>query len=299
MYRRRERGDRVEQDSIGRWCGDVVRRIRFRHDRAAVAEELRSHLEESRDFLMQEEGLSQAEAERAAIAAMGDPEELGKELNQVHSPLLGWLWLLSRWMVRVLIAFLAGFIITNTGKAEDVAFWFATQRDPTLAAPPWVMSGAKYFTLPDDGICVAAVTGEPVEVGAYTISVLKGELRRWRVTEVEPGTEPYDHYELTVLLRIDSSFWRQFPYGMNQAYAVDSQGNLFTVPDAGRADGDILLWTSSYVETTMPAWTKGIAVIPNVSTAESWSPQWVELRLPEEIGDFTYRLELEYMEVAP
>ena len=294
-----EGGDRVEQDRMGRWCGDVVKRIRFRHDRAAVAEELRSHLEESRDFLMQEEGLSQAEAERAAIAAMGDPEELGKELNQVHSPLLGWLWLLSRWAVRMLIVFLAAFIITDTGRAEDIAFWAAAQREATLAAPPWSQGGAKYFTLPDDGICVAEVTGEPVTVGAYTISVLQGELRRWRDLGVAPGTAPVDHCELTVLLRIDSPFWRRFPYGLNQVYAVDSQGNLFTAPDGGRADGDMLLWTSTYVETTMPAWTKGVAVIPDMSTAEPWSPQWVELRLPEEIGDFTYRLELDYREVTP
>ena len=128
---------------------------------------------------------------------------------------------------------------------------------------------------------------------------LQGELRRWRDLGVAPGTAPVDHCELTVLLRIDSPFWRRFPYGLNQVYAVDSQGNLFTAPDGGRADGDMLLWTSTYVETTMPAWTKGVAVIPDMSTAEPWSPQWVELRLPEEIGDFTYRLELDYREVTP
>ena len=33
--------------------------------------------------------------------------------------------------------------------------------------------------------------------------------------------------------------------------------------------------------------------------AGEWHPQWVELRLPEEIGDFALRLNLNYQEVTP
>lgn len=291
----------MEQDRMGRWCSNVVKRIRFRHDWAAVAEELYVHLEESRDFLMEEEGLSQNEAVRVAIAAMGDPVELGKELDQVHSPLLGWLWLLSRCVLRILIVFLGALVIAHTDRVENIAFWFATQQNPTLASPSWSQGGEEYFTLPDGGICVATVTGESAKVGAYTILVLDGELRRYRETNVYPGTDPIDHYELTVLLRIDGPFWRQFPYGLNQIYAADSQGKIFSTEDDRKADvpGDLLLLTSNYVEATMPAWTKGVAVITDMPTTEFWSPQRVELRLPEEIEDFVLRLNLEYREVTP
>ena len=158
----------------------VLRRGRVTtREREAIRQEINGHIEDHMEAL-RALGYDEWEAEERTIAAMGDPEELGKELNQVHSPLLGWLWLLSRWAVRMLIVFLAAFIITDTGRAEDIAFWAAAQREATLAAPPWSQGGAKYFTLPDDGICVAEVTGEPVTVGAYTISVLQGELRRWR-----------------------------------------------------------------------------------------------------------------------
>ena len=87
-------------DPMRAWCRGVAKHIRFRYDREAVEEELYLHLEESRDDRMEAEGLSREAAEAEAIAAMGDPVALGKELDQVHGPLLGWTWRLSRVLVR-------------------------------------------------------------------------------------------------------------------------------------------------------------------------------------------------------
>ena len=97
-------------DPMRAWCRGVAKHIRFRYDRAAVEEELYLHLEESRDDRMEAEGMSQEAAEAEAIAAMGDPVALGKELDQVHGPLLGWTWRLSRWLV-IWLAIPLGFLL--------------------------------------------------------------------------------------------------------------------------------------------------------------------------------------------
>lgn len=54
-----------------------------------IREELRAHLEDRAEAL-EETGLSPAEAEERALAAMGDPAEIGAALNAQLSPF--WLW---------------------------------------------------------------------------------------------------------------------------------------------------------------------------------------------------------------
>lgn len=72
------------------FCALVCLHIRFSPDRPAVERELTAHLEDHRDALLARcPDMTLPEAERAAIAAMGDPEALGLALSRVHSPLLG------------------------------------------------------------------------------------------------------------------------------------------------------------------------------------------------------------------
>lgn len=71
------------------YCRAVCAQVRFKPDHAAITEELFGHILDRRDALM-EQGLSRQEAEARAVAAMGDPEEVGKALNKEHSWLLGW-----------------------------------------------------------------------------------------------------------------------------------------------------------------------------------------------------------------
>lgn len=85
----------MEKNVLDHWCDAAVKRLRFPPDREAVRQELRDHLQDRQaDFEAQ--GMSQPEAERAALRAMGDAVAVGKELNRVHQPWLGWLWLASK-----------------------------------------------------------------------------------------------------------------------------------------------------------------------------------------------------------
>lgn len=53
-------------------------------EKAAIRQELAEHLEDHAAYLTEEHGLSPEEASEAAIAAMGDPAEIGQELNEKY-----------------------------------------------------------------------------------------------------------------------------------------------------------------------------------------------------------------------
>lgn len=67
----------------------------------AVERELLDHLEDKATDLMRIfPGLTREEAEQRALEEMGAAEELGEELARVHSPLVGELWQLTRFLIR-------------------------------------------------------------------------------------------------------------------------------------------------------------------------------------------------------
>ena len=72
----------------------VTKQVRYIFDREYIEAELKEHLEDSIQDLM-EEGLSRDEAEEQAILQMGDPVETGKLLNKEHHPLIGYLYAAS------------------------------------------------------------------------------------------------------------------------------------------------------------------------------------------------------------
>lgn len=85
---------------------DIVKRqITFVFDHKSIEKELRAHIEESMSDLM-EDGFSKEDAQIQAIAQMGDPKEIGKQLNKEHNPILGYMWVLSKIVIGILIAYL-------------------------------------------------------------------------------------------------------------------------------------------------------------------------------------------------
>ena len=61
--------------------------VRFSPDHAAITAELTAHLEDHAAAL-EARGLSPEEAAAQAVTAMGEPEELGRQLDRAHPPLL-------------------------------------------------------------------------------------------------------------------------------------------------------------------------------------------------------------------
>ena len=73
----------------------VRKQIRFVFDRDKIENELKQHLEDSIEDLI-EEGVSWQDAELIAVEQMGNPKEVGQLLNKEHNPILGYLWAISR-----------------------------------------------------------------------------------------------------------------------------------------------------------------------------------------------------------
>lgn len=84
------------------WCNAVTQQVRFWPDHAEIIRELEDHYE---DHVLDLERLGYPAqlAQQRALAAMGDPEEVGRGMDAVHQPLLGWLWMVSRWGVWLLL----------------------------------------------------------------------------------------------------------------------------------------------------------------------------------------------------
>lgn len=107
--------------TIEQFCGHVCVFVRFTPDHAAITAELTAHLEDHRDALLEVyPEMPLWEAESRAVQSMGDPEALGRALNESHSPLLGWFQIWFRrlvWGLAVLVLLLTlpqlGQVITN------------------------------------------------------------------------------------------------------------------------------------------------------------------------------------------
>ncbi|MCI8539037.1 MAG: hypothetical protein HFF18_10330 [Oscillospiraceae bacterium] len=85
----------MTQSNKDAYCAQVCARVRFRPARAAIARELAGHIEDRKEA-WNASGLSPEEAEAKAIAAMGDPAELGKALDRAHPCVWSYLfWVLK------------------------------------------------------------------------------------------------------------------------------------------------------------------------------------------------------------
>ena len=93
----------------------VRKQIRYVFVRDAIEEELKQHLNDSMEALI-EEGLPWQEAEEEAVRQMGDPVEVGVMLNKEHKPLLGYLLAMSRIILFLLIISILFFTTSGIDK---------------------------------------------------------------------------------------------------------------------------------------------------------------------------------------
>lgn len=84
----------------------VRKQIRFVFDRDKIENELKQHLADSIEELI-EEGFSWQDAEHIAVEQMGNPKEVGQLLNKEHNPVLGYLWTISRVALCILVVRIA------------------------------------------------------------------------------------------------------------------------------------------------------------------------------------------------
>ena len=112
--------DPLENDFIEKLLGE----IRFFPAKKEIEEEYSSHIEDKVRYLIIEEGMTRKEALSLTMEEMGDPQEIGKSLNEVHNPFLGWALLLTKGLLIILGAFALHLLIFFSGE-----FLFHSTRD--------------------------------------------------------------------------------------------------------------------------------------------------------------------------
>ena len=99
----------------------VTKQIFFPFDRKTIAIELQDHLSELEVYFY-EKTQDRQEAQRLAILEMGDPLTIGKALNQVHRPIWGYLWLISKSLcilLSVALIWISGQSVLRTYQASQ------------------------------------------------------------------------------------------------------------------------------------------------------------------------------------
>lgn len=245
------------------WRETVVQQVRFKPDRGEIGSELEAHYEDHvRD--LERIGYDHDLARERALGAMGDPVEVGRALDKVHKPWLGWLWLASRWALAI-CGFLLLYALSERGYFIRHDLHFMRQQ------ADYEMAG---YTLERDNPAYsrAAVTqGGTVERSGYSISIPYAAL--W-------WNEQEKNYNMVAILRTeDGRFWDHGPYKALQTLSMtDNTGREFAAVAEWEAytaqerrerwDGfvkvsfleenpfcsEYLVWVSFYEE--MPEWTE-------------------------------------------
>lgn len=228
-----------KENRIQTWLNTAVSGIRFKPDRETVEQELREHLEDKIEDLQRMYHLDQEEAEEMALGQMGDAEEIGREMAEIHKPWLGWLWQ-------------------------------ASQAALLLSVILWLLSCAYHGDpLPlrhgEEPEWPAFSCTEELELGQYKFRVKEAWLE-----QADDGT-----WELNVAWKVTSlRFWE--PIGHIQSYfwsAEDDLGNEYcTYADRYYGNYDGIRVASGMAEADGLGWSL-VQTVPQVPE----NAQWVKL----------------------
>lgn len=94
------------------FCKQVCSQVRWKPAHRDITQELQAHIEDYMEELLLH-GTSPEEAEQRAVAAMGDPADIGRQLDAQHHPVWGWLLRLTSIAMMASILFLVIWTVLN------------------------------------------------------------------------------------------------------------------------------------------------------------------------------------------
>lgn len=289
-------------EAFRQWCGRVTDQVRFWPDRKDIAKELTAHYEDHvRDLERLDYPLKLAE--QRALDAMGDPEIIGKALDRVHRPWLGWLWVASRGvlLLTLVVALVLG--------VEPMGQWL--HRAKNTFFPPedlgmYQEELSHYQAINQEAgwevyEMQGPLTEEPVRIGEdYTLSVVKGCW--WKYQD--------QFWQGQCLLRLEPEhFWYSCPEDIRDDLTLTlSNGTVLhnqSVGLSGRPSKMTSEWFSAYYTDNREPWFGHAGETHNVSSAdlggwyvmlkfstrEAAQAEWMDLSYPA--GDWTMRLHWE------
>lgn len=105
---------------IKEFLDSVCEQIKYKPIRENISDELKNHIEETKDAYI-ESGISEKEAEEKAIFQMGDAIEIGKKLNKIHKPKLD-ITLVILTIISLIFGFLVAYIRANSVENSFIKF---------------------------------------------------------------------------------------------------------------------------------------------------------------------------------
>jgi len=159
----------------GAWVALATEGILSKKERESARQELMDHIADHTEALCAA-GLSPEEAEDRAVAAMGDPNEVGALLRKIHQPVLTRILQVCRWTAGLLAAVLV---------LQLAVSLFDSNRgilDRLWCDDPLTIYGYAYFQTDElpEGILARRVadTEGAVDLGDYRLKPLKTSLER-------------------------------------------------------------------------------------------------------------------------
>ena len=98
----------------------LTSQIRCKKMCPVIAREVEDHIEDQKRAFL-EEGMTEAEAEKAAVREMGDPVEVGVEMDQIHRPKMPWKAILVIALMEILSGIFAAFFLQQNENYGYVA----------------------------------------------------------------------------------------------------------------------------------------------------------------------------------
>lgn len=258
------------------WLDEVTGRIRFQPDRKAVFEELIAHIQDRSDDLVSR-GYTRQEADERTLAAMGDPAEVGRQLDEVHQPWLGWLWMVSRWLAGV-----AGLVLLWCLLFSGMFSGWGKDRlsnpylDPDTGVMQHEFYGEQRRTYYWEG------DGAETTWDRYTFRIRKAAV--WDNT-------PYDLYGC---MTVEGFFpWEDYLY-LNEAYAVDDLGNRYQNFQSIYFDDGLYEESGWKMLDLGWGWYRGLTTWWYEFQITGLDPeaQWVELRFERAGRNIALRIDL-------
>lgn len=281
-----------EYRDFGEWYRLVERQVRFFPDRKAIHRELADHYwDHVRD--LQRVGYEPELSYQRGLRAMGDPEEVGRALDKVHSPLLGWLWMVSRMLA--VLAVLAVLLTLWGSLFGYYGGWYTIRNDLHLPVetldyepdgPGFLGAGSPL--LESDWQRTALLSGSPGEWKNedYTVSVPYAAI--WR----EERSNGNVYHWLSIVMQAEKRRFWDADLSLVPLYITDSNGWRYQSRhwewDSPTFD---FIWGTAADESTLLSSTYRINLVLEDGDAEA-----------VELGYFLndeFSIQLEFQEVAP
>ncbi len=208
----------MKTDKLMGWCTMASMYIRFKPDREAVKQELYWHMTDKYDDL-KASGMTDEEAEMITVNAMGDVHEVGKALDSIHKPYLGWIWVASKVFLEVTLAL---FLLLGIfgGYVSELPHVFMINNSKPM--------DQYYETLNDEGATIILPQTESrAKSGGYTFTIIRAAQQHQEGLSLEEDDRG-DMLFFT-LRAYNPKPWAGYPNGaLYYMTALDSNGNSYT-----------------------------------------------------------------------